>query len=181
MSKKRAIIVVVILLLLIGFCIFKKTYANYDDSTNKKYVELVNKTDTVSIVSPLSLNDETGRNISDNKDGVTIYYKIKLKSKVDKTSNYKILFSNDIMNSIGNKYIKVLVSDKKDKILKFYDRDSFVTLDSIPTFNDSMVLHSGKLKGNDEDEFILRMWVSDFYVITDEEQVFKGKIKVYSY
>ena len=183
MSRKRSIILIIIIVFLIMmFLIFKNSYAKYDDSTNLNYVSLENKTNKVSITSPLSLNDEVGRQITSNKNGVNIYYKIKLKSKVNKTANYKILFDADgVTNTIGNNYIKVLLSDKKDKIIKFYDRDSYVTLNSLPLFNDKMVLYVDKLKANQNEEFILRMWVSDFYVITDEEQHFSGKVEIYSY
>lgn len=183
MSKKKVIIlIIVIVLAIVAFLIFRNSYEKYDDSVNLNYVSLENKKSSVSITSPLSLNDETGRNITSNKNGVNIYYKIKLKSKINKTSNYKILFESDeVTNTIGSNYIKVLLSDKNDKIIKFYDRDSYLTLDSLPLFKDKIVLYTGKLKANDSDEFILRMWISDFYVITNEEQHFSGNVVIYSY
>ena len=183
MSKKKIIILIAVIVLLIAaFLIFRNSYEKYDDSANLNYVSLENKKSSVSITSPLSLNDETGKNITSNKNGVNIYYKIKLKSKINKTSNYKILFDVDgLTNTIGNKYIKVLLSDKNDKIIKFYDRDSYLTLDSLPLFKEKFVLYTGKIKANASDEFILRMWISDFYVITNEEQHFSGNVVVYSY
>ena len=183
MSKKRIILLLLIIFLILLFSfLFKKFFLTYDDSVDREYVELLNTTKKVSITSPLSLNDETGRKISSNKDGVTVYYKIKLKSKRDKISRYKILLDTNSFNSnISDKYVKVLLSSKEDKLLRTYDKKSYITLDKLPIFKNKLVLHEGRISGHITKEFILRLWMSDFYVMDKDNQVFEGFITVYSY
>ena len=183
MSKKRIILIVIIVFLVIIFSfLFYRFFIWHDDSVNKKYVDLENDNNKVSITAPLSLNDETGRKIDSNKDGVNVYYKIQLKSKVNKISRYKILLSvKHSDKNVEDAYVKILLATKEDKLIKFYDRDSYATLDKLPMFKNKYLLHEGRISGHSEKEFILRLWMSDFYVMDKENQKFEGRINIYSY
>lgn len=183
MSIKRLLILLAILVFLCtGVVIYYLSYLEYDDSVDRGLVSINNTKTNIKITSPLSLNDETGRNITNNKNGVNVYYKVKLQNGNEKISKFKLLLDvSNVSNCIDNKYIKILVSDENDKLLNFYDRVSYPTLDSLPIFKGKIVLTDGKLRKNEKTEYILRLWASDFYVFNDDNQEFRANVEVYSY
>ena len=175
---KRNILVLFILLCLILLTIIINT--GNSDNTNKNYVSIVDNQELV-IENILPLTDEVGSTFSRSNSGSNIYYKFKIKSNYNKKAKYRILLSTkDGKEFIDNKYIKILLSDSDDNILKEYKTDSVKLVTGLEQFNNKYVVYSDSLKGGAEEEFILRMWVADSAVYSDE-LIFDGKLSVYSY
>lgn len=152
-----------------------------DDSVNKNYVVLDDKDNEVSITNILPITDEAGKLINSSKNGMVVYKKISITNLNKRTSRYRILLNIDNKTTIDPKYVKVLVSDKDDKVLPFYDYVEAFTLNKLDNKNNSYVLHSSKLKKGDSDMFILRLWISTFYYVNDDNESFYGNISIYSY
>ncbi len=133
------------------------------------------------IDSILPLSDEVGSNFSRSNGNANIYYKFKIKSRVDKKTHYQILLDTKQGDKyIDDRYIKILLSDKDDNLFKDYKTDSVKVVAGLDSNNDKYVVHTGTLKKNGNDEFILRMWISDAFNYSDE-LTFDGKLSVYSY
>lgn len=178
---KKIIFYLLIICLICFFCFIGINYFYYDDTINKNYIVLSNDNNNVSITNVLPLTDESGKQINSSKNGMVVYKKISIKNRHGRTSKYKILLNIDNKSTLDTKYIKVIVSDENDKILDSYNYEDFLTLNRLDKKNDSYVLYSSKLKKGESTSFIVRLWVSTFYVINDEQEQFYGKISIYSY
>ena len=156
-------------------------YYYNDDSTNKNYVVLNEKDTEVAITNILPITDESGRKIDSSKNGMVVYKKISITNINKRTSRFRILLNVDNRTTINQKYIKVYVSDKNDKVLPFYDYVEVFTLNKLDNKNNSYILHSGKIKKGATETFIIRFWVSTFYYVNDDNEKFFGNISIYSY
>lgn len=175
MRKRNFLIIfVLIILLLIVVKILNK------EDSNMNYVKIVDNQELV-IENILPLSDEVGSNFSRSNAKSNIYYNFKIKSDVDKKTHYKILLDTHMgKNFIEDKYIKILLSDEDDNLFKEYKTDSVKVVTGLDLYNDKYLVHSGTLKKNGEEQFILRMWVSDAATY-DDKLIFDGKLSVYSY
>ena len=179
--KKNNILffVLLILLILLSFNLISFLYSK--DSNNKNYVVLDDSDNTISITNILPLTDESGRQIDNSKNDMVVYKKIVLSNKNSKTSKYRLLLDVDSNSTLDPKFIKILVSDKNDNILKNYDYTEALTLNKLDNKNNSYVLLSSKLKKGESTSYIIRLWVSTFYTINKEKENFYGNISIYSY
>lgn len=177
MRKRTFFVIAFLLLLLVLILIFSRVNR---EVSNKNYVSIVDNKELV-IDNILPLSDDVGSNFSRSNGMANIYYKFKVKSNYDNKTHYKILLTTkEGKQFIDNRYIKILLSDKDDNTIKEYKTDSVKVVTGLDKYNDKYVVYSGTLKKQGEDEFILRMWVSDTSSY-DDELMFDGKLTVYSY
>ena len=179
--KKSNIIfsILLIMLILLSFNLISYLYSK--ESNNMNYVVLDESNNSVSITNILPLTDESGRQIDSSKNDMVVYKEVVLSNKNNKTSKYRLLLDVDSNSNIDPKFIKILVSDKDDNVLKKYDYTEVLTLNKLDNKNNSYILLSSKLKKGESTSYIIRLWVSTFYTINKENENFYGNISIYSY
>ncbi len=174
---RRNVFILIVILLLILFALFKIT--NKSDS-NKNYVYIEDNEELV-IENILPLSDEVGSTFSRSNSKSNIYYNFKIKNSYEGKTKYKILLkTNKGKAFIDDRYVKILLSDKDNVTKKEYISDTTKTIIGLSKFNNKYVVYSGSLKGNSEEEFILRLWISNASTY-DDELIFDGQLSVYSY
>lgn len=176
--KKSNVFLVIVLILL---CLNLINYLYSKDSNNKNYVVLDNSDNSFSITNILPLTDESGRQINSSKNSMVVYKEIKVINKNNKSSKYKLFLNVDNNSTIDSKFIKILVSDSNDKVLKKYDYDEALTLNKLDNNSNSYMLLSSKLKKGESTKFIIRLWVSTFYSINKSNEKFHGNISINSF
>ena len=175
---------IIFILLLVLFILLSFNLINYlcsRDSNNMNYVVLDDSDNSLSITNILPLTDESGRQIDSSKNDMVVYKEITLTNKNTKTSKYRLLLDVDSNSNIDPKFIKILVSDKDDTVLKNFDYAEALTLNKLDNKNNSYVLLSSKLKRGESTKYIIRLWVSTFYTINKDSESFYGNLSVYSY
>lgn len=142
----------------------------------------------IDINDALPVSDEVGVKQTKSFDfqvssairgNTTVFYEVRAKSLT-------------VDNKIDNQYVKIYLEKK--------DGDDFSTVLSPTTFKENpntsltnisvdtntMLLYSGRFSGkkatttNYSDEFLLKMWLSDKYLIDDVSRSFKIKVLVYA-
>ncbi len=142
----------------------------------------------IDINDALPVSDEVGVKQTKSFDfqvssairgNTTVFYEVRAKSLT-------------VDNKIDNQYVKIYLEEK--------DGDDFSTVLSPTTFKENpntsltnisvdtntMLLYSGRFSGkkatttNYSDEFRLKMWLSDKYLIDDVSRSFKIKVLVYA-
>ena len=174
---RRNVFILVLILLLILFAIYKNTDK---PDTNKNYVYIEDNEELV-IENILPLSDEVGSSFSRSNSKSNVYYKFKIKNSYEDKVKYKILLkTKNGKDFINDRYVKILLSDKNNVTKKEYIADTTKTIIGLNKFNNKYVVYSGSLKGNGEEEFILRLWISNASTY-DDELIFDGQLSVYSY
>ena len=175
MRKRNFLIILGLIVLLVLIIV------NINKSeSNKNYVHIVDNKELV-IENILPLSDEVGSNFSRTNGNSNIYYNFKIKSNADKKTHYKILLDTHKGKPfIDDRYIKILLSDKDDNLFKEYKTDSVKVVTGLELYNKKYLVHRGTLKKKGEEEFILRMWISDAATY-DDKLIFDGKLSIYSY
>ena len=142
----------------------------------------------IDINDALPVSDEVGVKQTKSFDfqvssairgNTTVFYEVRAKSLT-------------VDNKIDNQYVKIYL-EKKDggdfsTVLSptTFRENSNTSLTSISVVTNTMLLYSGKFSGkkaattNYSDEFRLKMWLSDKYLIDDVSRSFKIKVLVYA-
>lgn len=142
----------------------------------------------IDINDALPVSDEVGVKQTKSFDfqvssairgNTTVFYEVRAKSLT-------------VDNKIDNQYVKIYL-EKKDggdfsTVLSptTFRENSNTSLTSISVDTNTMLLYSGKFSGkkaattNYSDEFRLKMWLSDKYLIDDVSRSFKIKVLVYA-
>lgn len=173
------IFVVVIIVFVASFFIFNNMSNDNND------ISLVTLDEPIVVINnKLPMTDVVGKAIGvySNKVGTTGYLEFEVKSGVNDNVRYEVyLTKNSVEAEVPMKFVKVYLTDSKDKVLKNYDKSSVLTyydLKSMPDNKDSKFLFSGTLKANASQKFKLRMWVADTYELTTDARSFSVKLNV---
>lgn len=142
----------------------------------------------IDINDALPVSDEVGKKQTKSFDfqvsssirgNTTVFYEVRAKSL-------------DASNKIGNQYVKLYLEKKNaddfSTVLSptTFKENANTSLTNISVDTNTMLLYSGKFIGkknttvNYSDEFRLRMWLSDKYLIDDVSRSFKIKVLVYA-
>ncbi len=132
--------------------------------------------DEVGVKQTKSFNFQVSSAIRGN---TTVFYEVRAKSLT-------------VDNKIDNQYVKIYL-EKKDggdfsTVLSptTFKENPNTSLTNISVDTNTMLLYSGKFSGkkaattNYSDEFRLKMWLSDKYLIDDVSRSFKIKVLVYA-
>ena len=142
----------------------------------------------IDINDALPVSDEVGV-----KQTKSFYFQVSSAIRGNTTVFYEVRAKSlTVDNKIDNQYVKIYLEKK--------DGDDFSTVLSPTTFKENpntsltnisvdtntMLLYSGRFSGkkatttNYSDEFRLKMWLSDKYLIDDVSRSFKIKVLVYA-
>lgn len=142
----------------------------------------------IDISDALPVSDEVGKKQTKSFDfkissairgNTIVFYEVRAKSL-------------PIDNKIDNQYVKIYLEKKNDGDFSpvlyptTFKENSDTSLTNISVDLNTMLLYSGKFSGkkaittNYSDEFRLKMWLSDKYLIDDVSRTFKIKVLVYA-
>lgn len=132
---------------------------------------------TVIIKSLLTVSDEFGKTISDDNGGYYGYLEFSVTNNTDKKRNYQIYIQkNDInIKEIDENYVKFYLTDFNDHPFNKYSSNILPDYGSLNFLSDKpgcKLLYSSSLNGVETKRFKLRVWISDTYNISDEENAF---------
>lgn len=173
------VILGLLIVVLVLICVFRAGQIDKEDALDVRF----SHDPVVKISNQISLTDAVGKNISiqSYKDGVVGYVDFEVNSKVSKTVSYEVYLTKENLSlEVPAKFVKVYLTNQNDellsnddsKILTYYD----LRLSSVDA--GGKLLYSGKLAGEKQQKFRLRMWVADTYELTNESRKFISKINV---
>jgi len=190
MSKenKRQIIIA----LLVVFCMFLFSFLIFVIIDNNKRIEQTNSISAVynlnrdiTILNKLPVSDTLGKSFdgAGTENGIQGYSEFVVQNDSGDEVKYEILVtvSGCKKNCINSNYIKLFLTDDKDKPLDGFDSNKLPTFASLGVLDDkpgSRLLYRAKISGNSEKRFKLRVWLADTYAITNLEEEFNFVIDV---
>lgn len=145
-------------------------------SSDSLVVELVNN---LPLSDKLAIENEK-TSISDEIFNNT---KFELINNDSKSINYEIYITkNDLdEDEINGKYIKIYLSKQNGEELDGFNENRVPLYDDLRAIDDlpgSRLLHRGTLKGNANEKFDLKSWISDNYSNNNEREEFNFSIHV---
>lgn len=169
--------------ILLIILIFAKL-VDYKKSSYKLDVKFLDNS-IVKLTNDLPISDEIGKNYTGKgiESGIAEYKNFTISNNNDGKVEYEIYLtkSNGKTKNIRSNYIKVYLTDKNNNPLKGFDTKgikSYYDLSSLDNKIGSKLLYRGYLNSGESDDFILRSWVADTYILSSEEEVFNYSIDV---
>ena len=179
-----------ILIVLLSLMVFVLIIAGYIkiDEYKRSFYRLNTKFDTSDIITvsnKLPLSSEVGRNYTGSgmEKDIEGYAVFSINNPNEKKVNYEIYITKkeNQVNSIKSNYISLYLTDWDNNPYDGFDKNETVAYSDLYTLTDkpgSRLLYKGSLVSGGTKNFILRSWVSDNYVISDEEAMFSYDIDV---
>ena len=146
-----------------------------------------NASQHISIKNILPMSDELGVRLNNKsvERGGYGFIKFSVKNKNNKKSKYKIYIMKTDSDSyeIDDKYIRFYLTDGDNNTIDGYDPEninSYTDLIALSSKPLGRLIYNGELESEEEKTFILRAWLSDEYMLKDEEEFFDFDIFVES-
>lgn len=140
--------------------------------------------DIVKLTNKLPISDEIGKNYNGTgvDKGIEELKTFTISNPNDEKVSYEIYLTKVVNNieDMRSGYIKLYLTDEKNNPVEGF-KEKLKTYYDLPALNDklsSRLLYSGSLVSGSSKTFILRSWVSDVYIISDEVQDFNFDIDV---
>ena len=152
-----------------------------EEPVNAKDVTFVGDAHMVSIKNIVTVTSDFGRNIEETNNGAFGYLVFDVVNHTNAVRNYQIYLTKiePSSNEIPNGYVVFYLTDGKNQALDGYTREvlpSYLDLQYLDDKADSKNLYTGKLNGGETAHFILRVWLSEVFVISNEEEEFLFKV-----
>ena len=159
------------------------TIDKYKKSSYKLDIKYENN-GIVELNNKLPISDSIGKNYNGTgiEKGIAEYKKFTITNNNKSKVNYEIYLTKIHKNKdIRSNYIKLYLTDLKNKPIKGFDKKqvpSYYDLFSLNDMPGSKLLYSGSLKAGEKKEFIIRSWVADTYILSNDEENFGFNINV---
>lgn len=160
------------------------TVKNYNKRFYKLDIDYENNS-VVDLTNKLPMSDEIGKNYNGVgvEKGIAEYKKITITNKNKAKVNYEIYLTkiHNEEKDIRSNYIKLYLTDEKNNPIKGFDKKQVISYYDLLSLNDkpgSKLLYSGSLANDESDTFILRSWVADTYLLSNEEESFEFNIDI---
>ena len=153
------------------------TIDKYKKSSYKLDIKYENN-GIVELNNKLPISDSIGKNYNGTgiEKGIAEYKKFTITNNNKSKVNYEIYLTKIHKNKdIRSNYIKLYLTDLKNKPIKGFDKKqvpSYYDLFSLNDMPGSKLLYSGSLKAGEKKEFIIRSWVADTYILSNDEENF---------
>lgn len=157
------------------------------NKTNKNDVRLVG-TSQIIFDNSFPISDETGKvidvsNLKKNLIGEEIFTIVGIGDK-NREVNYEVYLVKEDSSKIKEDYIKVYLTNNDEDRTPF----KYYAGAEVPVYRDlkvadvdpsGRIIYFGTIKGGEEKQFLLRMWVSESYsLLEDSDDGFTVDIKV---
>ena len=174
-------LVIVILLLLVcsaGIVLLLKKDV---PKVNEKDVSYVADSNTIIVKSIISVSEEFGKKINEENGGAFGYLHFDVVNNSDEERNYQIYVTklNTNPKEINSNYVTMYLTDNNNKALNGFTGNqlpSFNNLTYLENKPDSRELYTGTIKGNSKKSFIIRVWLAENYVVSEEDFSFSFEI-----
>lgn len=182
-SKKFNYLMMLLIIIIFLFVLSDFIYVMYRDSiesVNRNDVILNSDSNTIIIKSLITANDEFGKTIADDNSGYYGYLEFDVKNLVEEKREFQIYAKKSDINlkEIDEDFVKIYLTDLDDSS-SFKDKIfSFGELSFLNDIQDNKLLYEGFINGNASHKFKLRVWLSDSYVIKDNDESFSFVIFV---
>lgn len=160
------------------------TIKNYNKRFYKLDIDYENNS-VVDLTNKLPMSDEIGKNYNGVgvEKGIAEYKKITITNKNKAKVNYEIYLTkiHKEEKDIRSNYIKLYLTDEKNNPIKGFNKKQVISYYDLLSLNDkpgSKLLYSGSLANDESDTFILRSWVADTYLLSNEEESFEFNIDI---
>lgn len=160
------------------------TIENYKKSSYKLNVKYETNA-IVNLTNKLPISNEIGKNYNGVgvEKGIAEYKKFTITNKNKSKVDYEIYLTK-IRNEekdIRSNYIKLYLTDEKNKPIKGFDKKQVISYYDLFSLGDkpgSKLLYGGSLNAGESKKFILRSWVADTYLLSNEEEGFGFNIDI---
>ena len=179
--------ILIVLLSLVVFLLIIAIFMKIDEYKRSFYkINSEFKTNNiVTLSNKLPMSDTIAKNYSGTgvEEGIIEYKEFTITNPNDKKIEYEIRLtkiSSDIKD-IRSNYIKLYLTDENNKPIKGFDKNKVVSYYDLYSFENkpgSKILYSGSLVSGETKKFILRSWVADTYVLSNEKEGFSFDIDV---
>ena len=172
-----ALIIVAILFISSIYIIFK-----FKDNNIEEVTLAVNcsPSNSVIVYNNLPISDALGKKIEENDKNVG-YVTLDIQNENDEAVKYQVYITktDPSGNHIKDNYIKYYLTDENNSPVNGFEKNL------IPTYNDflylrdkpsSKLLYEETIEANTSKKLILRVWVSDSYPISEQENDYAFKI-----
>ena len=157
---------------------------DYEKSSYKINVKFEDG-DIVKLTNKLPVSDEIGKKYTGNgvEKGIIEYKEFTVSNPNDGKASYEIYLTR-VQNSIEDMragYIKLYLTDKDSIPIAGFDTKKLPTFYDLPSLSDklsSRLLYTGTLVAGSSKTYILRTWVADTYVLSDDVEDFSFDIDV---
>ena len=144
-------------------------------------VSFVADSNTIIIKSILSVSKEFGKTIHEDNGGAFGYLKFEVVNQTDEVRNYQIYITKQSIakQEINSNYMIFYLTDENDQPFEYYQKNklpSYVDLVVIRDKPDSKLLYQGMINGSESKKFILRVWISDSYLVMGTDDTFSFEI-----
>lgn len=177
MFSKRNIAIAISIILFFVLIIIKFFY-NTDDENYNISVSY-ERSNSVEIKTILPLSDTLGKNYDGKKlqDGILGYVVFSVENLSNERSKYEIFITKSKYNDkeIRGRYIKFYLTDYNDIALDGFNNNKIPTYNNLYILSnkpDSKLLYTSYLEGGESKQFKLRVWLSDTYILSNEEYNF---------
>ena len=182
---KTILIVFLFLLALFLVVAIFITINKYKRSSYKLDIKY-NNSNVVELNNKLPLSDGIGKSYTGKgmAKGIAEYKEITVSNKNFGKVNYEIYLTrvhNSNNKAIRSNYIKLYLTDDKNKVIKGFDKKqitSYYDLFSLSDKPGSKLLYNGSLSSGESKKFILRSWVADTYILSNHTEDFAFNIDV---
>lgn len=178
---KRKIIILLFSLLIVFSSALIFLFTNSEENDHNGSLVLSNLNNSsfdIKINNSSPLTDSLGKKIKESSDGK--YYgefSVSASDLPNGKVDYEIYIKNiNSTNSISTNYVKILLTDSKNKNLLGYKNGRVLTFNDLKVSNnnlDSKQLYKATIKDGQVHTYKLRMWLSDTYNVTNENLEFK--------
>lgn len=157
------------------------------DGINPNTAIFEGSTNKISISNKLPLSDEGAKNLDpkkvENPDVLnSVDFKVKGLGKENMAVTYNIyLIDTSPSDSIRRDYVKVYLANGDGTGISYYSGrvvPSYADLKVYTKNPAGKIIYSGKIKGGEEQDFTLKIWLADNYALTNDVKYFKGRIQV---
>ena len=171
------LIIVVLILIIISMVLFVRSRSSLPSGK----VSFQSSSNTIIIKNILSVTDEFGKNIEEDNGGAFGYLEFSVLNDGDKSTNYQVYITlqDTPISLINGNYINFYLTNFDNVPFADYSKNiipSYVSLSYIDDMADSKLLYKGRLNAGESQDFKLRVWLSDGYVISLDEEVFPFSI-----
>lgn len=168
---------------LLAFCyrdsFFKKANVKTED-----FVVKFKSSDILTIENKLPVADTVGKSFNGmgTAEGIQGYVEFSIQNVNNEVKDYVILLTRQLKEEeLHEKYVKFYLTNEADLPIDGFDENV------VPCYSDflpyskrpaSRVLYTGRINGNSELKFKLRIWLADNYVISNHKEYFSVDVDV---
>ncbi len=186
-NKKQLYLAIIIIIILFSCSFFfllgsfKKEESHNENELKIEFLDNEN----INLNNTLPVSDKIGKSYDGYgvADGVQGYNEFSIENNSEIENEYEIyLVKNKVKEKeISEKFIKMYLTDHNNIPLDGFEKNLIPVFSNLVILNDKAngkLLYRGKINANSKLKFKLRIWVSDSYAISKENEQFSFSINV---